>query len=289
MSKKVSIISLIVLTLVGALSAVLSVNMFASDVGNMGAGGAASMLITAPAALITCMLAAAILYVLRAYKRPTMMKKLSKTYLIIFAVVSGVGVLTSILGGIVVYGSLASSQPFPGYNIIFMVLHFLLLAGSIVSLVMINKQFPDDSEVFKMKVSHVFATIGWFLFLLLMLDRFGMFLTMPFYVYLRTLYMTFPFYLFLLVPVFLGVIKCFNIFEIVNKKTSMVLSIIALSLAVILFVVVIVIGMNNTSFISAVSQAMPFERLLSMPMEILVHIISYLAVGTILLVQSLKK
>ena len=52
---------------------------------------------------------------------------------------------------------------------------------------------------------------------------------------------------------------------------------------------VAIIGSKYTVFISAVSPAMPLERLASMPLELPIHLAASLAVLIILLVQAIKK
>ena len=290
MTKRMTIVALIGLTLAGSLFANLSMNMFFGYIPNMGPSAKdLTILIPIPAITITLMFAASILFVIRAYKRPNTLRRLSRTYLIIFMVLSALGLITSILVGAVVYRSFVTEYPFPGYTILFLILNALLLCGSIACLVMIKKFFKEDEEVFKVKVSHIFSTLGWFLFILLVFNRLGFLLAAPIYVYLRNLYLTFPFYLYLLVPAFLGVIKVLSILEIPSKKASVVLAVTGLSVEVVLFVYIFIVGMLNSQFISSISQAMPLERLASMPLEILIHGIALKAVGVLLLVQALKK
>ena len=47
-------------------------------------------------------------------------------------------------------------------------------------------------------------------------------------------------------------------------------------------------GMNDSAFISSVSQVMPLERMASKPLEMLIQLLSYLGVGAALIVQALK-
>ena len=101
--------------------------------------------------------------------------------------------------------------------------------------------------------------------------------------------MTFPFYLFLLVPVYLGTVKVLDVLGYFEKpKLKMILSIAGLACTLVLFVAIAIPGVLNTAYVSSVSTAMPLERLASKPVEILIHLFSNLAVGIILLVQSLK-
>lgn len=289
MSKKITIYALIVITLLGSLIATLSVNMFFNDVVNLGAGLTnGTILVSIPADTITCMLAIMALYVIRLYKRPGTFKKLTSTYLIIIAALGAIGMISSILAGALDYGALNSQYPFKGYLIIFMILNALALLCSCFAFFMLSKK-ENDEEIFKVNVLHCFTTAGWFLFILLMFNRTGMLISMPLYVYLRTLYMTFPFYVYLLMPLFLAVIKVLNILGILSKKTSLILSIVALALNVVLFAVIVILAISDTAFISSVSAAMPLERIASKPFEIIIHFLSYTGVAVVLLLKSLKK
>ena len=166
---------------------------------------------------------------------------------------------------------------------------FVLIDGGITYLWIKLSKMPEDEEKYKVKVGHVFKTIGLVLFALLAFNRFGMFLGAPAYIYWRSFYMTFPFYLYLLLGVFLGAIRVLDILGVLSKKTNLILTIVALSLNVVLFAVIAILGKADSSFISAVSPAMPLERLMSKPIELVIHFVVYLGVGTTLLVKALKK
>ena len=127
--------------------------------------------------------------------------------------------------------------------------------------------------------------MGWFLFAALAFNRFGAFLLMPVYVQWSSLYMTFVYYLFLLIPMALLVIK---VLGILGYKPLLIPVIVVAGLNVVLFGVTAAIGLNDSAFVSAVSAAAPLERLGSMPMEILIHFISYLGVSIWYIIKELK-
>ena len=288
MSKKSAIISLGITALIGCLLAALSINMFMADVLNKDIKFADSTLIASiPAVVITLESVAYFFYVIRLYQRPKTSRKLSMTYLIMLGVLSLIGLITAIIAGIVIYHGFFRPYPYPGYIIVNIVIHVLLIGSSTFGIVFCTKM-PEDEEKFKVTFKHVMKTIGWFLFMLLAFNRVGMFIASPIYVQWRTLYLTFPFYLFLALPGLLCIIKVLDCLGVLPKKLNLILSIVASVLNVVLFVVIVLIAMNNTTFISAVSPAMPLERLASMPMEIIIHFVSYLIVGTILLVHAIK-
>ena len=73
-----------------------------------------------------------------------------------------------------------------------------------------------------------------------------------------------------------------------KPNLKLILSIAGVACTVVLFVAIAIPGILNTAYVSSVSTAMPLERLASKPLEILIHLVSNLAVGIILLVQALK-
>ena len=141
-----------------------------------------------------------------------------------------------------------------------------------------------------MNAKYVFSTIGWVLFTGLVFNRLGTLLVSPMYVHWRTLYMTFPAYIFLVVGLCVGVVKLLRDLEILTCKKALIITISAiLGVNVALFVITLVLGLTDTTFISALSVVYPLERLASKPVELPIHFASYTAVLIILLVQTLKK
>lgn len=288
MNKKFTIISLICLTIVGALFTMLGSNMFFADISNIAVGFARStILITIPAAIMAVMFALGIFYVIRAYKHPNCLKSINRLYLIIAIALNVVALSANIAGAFMVYGTLVSLSPFPGYTIIFMVLELAIIGGAIFGLVKNNKR-PDDEGKVKITFVYVLKTIGWFMFIMLMLNRLGTLLGAPFYAYARNLYETFPFYLYLLVPTYIGALVVLTSFKMIDKKKALLLTYISIGVNVVLFAYIALMGINDTGFISSLSEAMPLERLASKPLEMLIHFVAYLGVGAALLVLNLK-
>lgn len=288
LKKKYLIICLACVTFVGAWFAMLASNMLGSDLANKDVG-LANMTIFAsmPAVFVALTFVVALLYLVRVHKHPDCKKRLSRLYLIYLIVFGALGFVFSILTGTTVYHSFVSPNPFPGYLIIFMVLEVISICAGVFFLLKVKK-LPEDTGKIQIKVSYVFKTIGWFLFICLLLNRLGMFVTFPFYVYLRNFYKTFPFYLYLLLPTFLGVIEVMHIFKWGDKKLISILTYVALGLNVVFFAYTVLMGINDTGFISSVSVVMPLERLASKPLEILIHFLAYTGVGVALIVQNKK-
>ena len=284
MSKKFVMISLALIAIFSSLLTFYASNLFFSDVANFGSGSP-TLFVTFPALLLGAMFVAAALFIVRFYQRPNSRKVLSRNYLFIAIALACFAVIFAVLGGVINYRGNFLSYPFPGYLIIMIVLNVLIIAGAAITLFKVVLKMPDDTEKYKVKPLHVLHTLGLFLLISLAFNRFGAFLLMPVYVQWSSLYMTFVYYLFLLIPMALLVIK---VLGILDYKPLFVPTVVVAALAVILFAVTAIIGINDSAFISAVSAAAPLERLGSMPMEILIHFVTYLGVSIYYIIKELK-
>ena len=275
MSKKKTLIAFIILAIVGSLVAFYASNMFFADVANFANGiiGGTTIIVSLTGLLLGALFVTALLYVARSYNKPQYKKRMAATYLIIGMVLSFLGLLTALLGGIIHYGSLLAPYPFPGFLIIMMVVHLAIFVCALITLLKFVKPLPKDQEKKKITVKHIFYTLGWFLFVSMTLNRFGAFLFLPSYVSFRNLEVTFLFYLYLLVPMAILVKKGLDVLEINFKK--MVYSWVLLGVSLALLIAIVLIGRSDTAFVSAVSPCMPLERLASKPLEIIIQSLSY--------------
>ena len=144
----------------------------------------------------------------------------------------------------------------------------------------------DDEERIKINFLYVLKTIGWVMFIGMVLSKLGLFLTMPVYVYVRNLYYTFPTYLYQLLPLYLGVVLVLYNLEILPKKVTFIMSIVGLGVNVLLFAYTVIKGLGDTSYISSISQLYPIDRIASLPIEILIHFLAYAGVGVAILLLS---
>ena len=278
MSKKFAIISLSVLAVIGSLVTFYASNMFFSDVSNFGAGFSKTTLFASLSMMLFgAMLITTPLYVLRLYQRPNTKKRLTRTYSIIAAALALFGLIFTVLAGVINYHSFVKPYPFPGYIIIMLIIHLCVLAGAVFAFVKYVRPMPEDTETFKVKPLYALHTFGLYLLIALAFNRFGAFLLMPVYVQWSSLYMTFTYFLFMLIPMALLVIKTLKILEIGKSYFVPVVAVAALN--IVLFAITMIIGANDSAFVSAVSAAAPLERLGSMPMEILIHFVAYLGVS----------
>ena len=96
------------------------------------------------------------------------------------------------------------------------------------------------------------------------------------------------YYLFLLIPIVLLVIKILRILEI--GKDLFILSLVVAILNLGLMIAILLLGKNDSAFISSVSAAAPLERLGSMPMEIFIHFFVYFGVSLYyIIIEKLRK
>ena len=288
MSKKFSLIALAIIAVLGSLVTIYACNLFFTDVPYFGP----DIMNTAIFASLTALLfgayfVMAAMYIARIHLRPKTIKRMSSTYLKTTIVLAGFGLVFAILAGVVNYGgNFLSKYPFPGFVIIAIVTHLLILAAALFVFIKFVRPLPEDEEKFKVSAKHVFFSMGWFLFVALAFNRFGAFLTMPCYVELRNFYLTFVFYLFLLVPMAILVKKVLDVFEI--KFNSFLYVIILFAINLVLFVAIAIIGMNDTTFVSSLSPAMPLERLAAKPVEIIIHIASQFGILLAWLIREIK-
>lgn len=288
MSKKFSLIALAIIAVLGSLMAFVASNLFFTDVPYFGPHIMdTAIFLSFTALLFGAYFVIGAMYIVRSYLKPNIRKKMSKTYLKTTMVLAGLGFVFAILAAVINYnGNFLASAPFPGFIILMMVMHLLVLGGSIFALLKPVKALPEDTEEFKVGAKHVFFTMGWFLFIALAFNRFGAFLTMPIYVELRNFYQTVFFYLFLLVPMAILVKKVFDVFEL--KLNRFIYVIILFAINLVLFIVVAIIGLNDTTFVSSLSPAMPLERLAAKPVEIIIHFASQFGILLAWLIREIK-
>lgn len=290
-TRKLALIILPIIAVVASLYVAYASNLFFIDILNKAIlfEKGTTLLVTFPALFLAATFVLAFFYVYRLAKRPKTFKRHTRLYLIINTVLNSFGFSTSILAGAIVYGNLFSIYPFPGYCFIFMMFHLLLLAADIFGIIFIQLKVKDDEEKFKVKVGYGFATFGWFMFACLVFNRLGTFLMLPMFVSYPTLGMTFPFYLFLLFPVGFGIYRVLVGLDVLtNKKVKIIVISSIFAVVLLLGIYTIIMGIMEPVFVSAISVSMPLERLAAMPVEIPIHMISYIAVGVILLVQAIR-
>ena len=264
MSRKLSYIILIVLVVVGAIFTFFTANLLFSDLANIFPGYKDNNFITSlPMCMTMNQFILAILYVARYIRRPQYVKSMTKKYLIIFMAFSVVGIITSIMSGVMIYHSFFKPYPIPAYCFTMILVNVILIAAAVYFYILAVKRMPEDKEKRPFSVKHVFKTIGYSLGIFFVLERFGAALYFPFYIQWRTIYMSWPFFFTLLAPMsmcvqsFLYVIPKYK----ENLRVGLIFAIVNLGVAFAAHLAICITGYFNSKLLSAISPAMAIDRL----------------------------
>lgn len=278
MNKNILIACLLIAIVVGSLATFHVCNFIFGDIANLGTGLINNTsLVNLPIAMFAAITICVPFYLLRLFKKPKNIKRLSTTYCIIVFCLSLIGLIGSLLSGLLVYRSFIKPYPFPGYLIIGIIIHSLLMTGMPIIYFLFVRQLKEDEERFKVTPRYVLYSIGMFMFVGLAYNRFGALLMSGLFMTSNTFLMTVPLYLSLLIPLALLIIKTLSI---VYRNVKLSIPIIAIMVInIFLFIITIIIGYDNTLFISAVSPVLPLERLASFPLEIFLHFFINLGVS----------
>ena len=291
MDKKKAIIVLIFLALAGSALTFYGLNLLFSDMANMFMASITVDIVSSlPGFIFSLDFILMTIYVIRLIRRPQYRKRMTLTYLIILGVFSLLGVITSILSGVLVYGSLVAAYPFKGYMIICLVIHSLLLFFSVGAYYNAYKAMPEDEKRRKMSVHYVLYTVVLSIFICFAYYRLGAVLLSPMFIHWRTLYLTWPFYLSMLIPTAILVHTLLYVFGIYQEhpRGGIIHAGVCLGMSVALCLTVILLGMNNTQFISAVSPVLPLERLASLPIDTIVFTLLTIGFSVYELIYSIR-
>ena len=161
MNKKISIIVLVILALLGSFILFYATNLLMYDLGlNFYGFQELSIISSLPLFMIGLAFPLAAMFILKVQKYPNSKRQLVKIYSIVLAVYGFIGVVTSILTGTMVYGSLFAKYPFPGYAFICLLGNLVLLVGALLVRFIFVKKLPEDTETNKVTVKTVFKALG---------------------------------------------------------------------------------------------------------------------------------
>ena len=270
MKRNTFIITLVILAIIGSIVTFYTSNLLLSDVSNNFYGfHDVNFISSLPGFFFALDFILASIFVIRYYRYPDYKKKTINLYTIILAVFSLLGFVFSILTGAIIYRSFITPYPFFGYTIISLIVHLLLIVSSICVNMFVRKKLPQDTAQRKYKFSYIIYSIVFPIALFFAYNRFGAFLLAPFYVQFRTLYMTFVFYLSLLLPISLMIHVVLYYLDFYKKRegVSIIVVVALMVFNLILGIETLVLGANNTQFISAVSPALAIERLITLPVD----------------------
>jgi len=277
----------IVIIIVGSFVNFFCTNMLLSDVSNMFHD---TMFISSiPAFVFACYFVLALLYVLRLGRRSQYKKRMTQVNTTAWIIFASVGLISSVVSGIVVYKSFLAPYPFPGYGIIAIVVHLAALIFSIYWKIKASK-WADDLEKRKKTFKHVLFTFVCVFIFYVAFNRFGALLWAPVYVQVRTLYLTWPVYVSFLIPLALLVHNILYITGVFVRKPAagVVYDIMVILATLLLTGIVVKNAMEHTLFIAAVSPAFALDRLATKPIIIFVAFGIELAFGGYLLGLSIK-
>lgn len=291
LSKKYSVITLVLLALVGSFIMFYATNLLMYDVGlNTYGFQELSIISTLPLFMIGLSFVAAFMYVLKSVKYQNSQRKVLKTYSIVIASFALVGLITSILTATTIYKGFFAPYPFPGYGFVCLLGNLALIALAALCFFVFSKKIPEDTEENKIKVKTVFKALGLGFVIFFAFDRFGSLLWAPSYLQARSLYITWIFFVFMCVPLLTVIYVAFDYFGYTLKefKARKIFLLVTIGIHVVFAALTLIIGATNPLFVSAVSNAIGLERLASMPVVVLLMVVGYTAFFVVQIVKLLK-
>ena len=260
---------LVVFVILGSLATFFGTNLILSDVSNMFYMTITKdVLSSVPMFVVILEFIFAILCVARCIEHPNYEKRIMRHYTKIIFVVSILGMASTIAAYEICYGDIKAPYPFK-YAGVVLVLWHLLCWKTADTWTWKAKKWEDDPERQKISVLYVLYNVLLGLFIFYALNRFGAFLMIPTFVQVSTLDKTFPLYICLILLMVL-LVNAFQVRLGMNAKkakVSLITSVVVLVVGVLGFAYVMLIGMKDTRYISAVSPVMPIERLLTKPID----------------------
>jgi len=273
MKKALPVISLIIVAIVGSFVNFWGTNLILSDVSNMFYGVHDSNYIASiPFFIVVLDFNFLMIYLYRLNKKPEFKKASTITYMVIFWVLSVVGIITTIISGIKVYGSFIAPYPFKGATLVILLTHFLIMVASVVVIFIADSKMEPDVGKRKITFKNSVFTVLLFFMIYLAFDRFGAFLWSPTFIHWRTFYMTWPFYLGLLAPMaqlvhtYLYTFKEFK----AKPKAGVIYGWVLLGIVLASNIYTFIIGYFNTTFVSVISPMLALERLATLPADVII-------------------
>lgn len=264
MNKKIASIVLIVLCVLTGIFTFFGANLLWSDVANMGYGVKdANIIASFPLVMTFCQAILGVIYLSRYIRRPQYVKSMTKKYLIIFMCFSLVGIVTSIMSGVMIYHSFVKPYPIPAYCLTMIIINVIFIASGVYFYILTCKKMKDDETKRKFNIFYVLYTFATSIIMFFVFERFGAFLYFPFFIEWSTINLTWPFAITLLVPMSMAVQMFLYNYPKYNEKPlgGLIFAIVNLVLGVSSNVAMGIIEYYNTKAVSAVSPAMAIGRL----------------------------
>lgn len=232
-----------------------------------------------------------IFFVMRLYLHPTHEQRMLLVYGIVLGCLSLLGIIFNTLSGIIVYGSFIEPRPFPGFHIIMYIYHILMLALALTMIFYMRKKvINDDIIIHKTNGAYVFKTILWSLIYFTALNRLGAFILSPVYIQWSTLALTYPAYVALLLPTIILINDLIYIFNGYKKAPSIgiVVSSFVIFFSAFCFAQIIIRGQSDPLFIQLVSPINPIGRLLTFPYDTVLQMVVAGGLGIYTLFNSIR-
>lgn len=281
LSKRVTILILILLVLAGSFVTFYATNLILSDVSNMFYMTITQDVITSiPIFMIAVQLIAATLFINRLYIRPQYTKKTFILFMDWITLPALIGCAATVVAGPLMYGSMTAPYPFKGATIFCLIWHIAMFLIS-TFLSTWAQGIIDDVEKKKMDFKYIVYTIFLAVLVFFAFNRFGALLWAPIYAQTRTLYLTWPFYVSLALPMLLLLYIPITSFELDKKNRWFTVWYVAaiIVLNIVFAIIVFKTGKENPLFISAISPALGIERLLTKPVDVIVQFVLLLLLG----------
>ena len=291
MSKKTAGIILIILIVVGSIFTFFTANLLFSDLANIFPGYKDNNFITSlPLCMTMNQFILAIIYVARYIRHPEYVKSMTKKYLIIFMAFSVVGIITSILSGVMIYHSFFKPYPIPAYSFTMILVNVIFIAAAIYFFILTIKRMPEDKEKRPFSLKHVFHTMGISFMVFFSLERFGACLYFPFYIQWRTIYLSWPFVFTLLAPLSMLIQSYLYIYPKYNKKplAGLIFAIVNIGVALAAHLAICITGYFNSKLLSAISPAMAIDRLDCSTKSLILILVVTFGIGILGLVYAIK-
>ena len=291
MSKKIAGIILIILIVIGSIFTFFTANLLFSDLANIFPGYKDNNFISSlPMCMTMNQFVLAIIYVARYIRHPEYVKSMTRKYLIIFVAFSVVGIITSIMSGVMIYHSFFKPYPIPAYCLTMILVNVIFIAAAVYFYILTIKRMPDDKAKRPFSLEHVFHTMGISFMVFFSLERFGAFLYFPFYIQWRTIYLSWPFVFTLLAPLSMLIQSYLYIYPKYNKKplTGLIFAIVNIGVALASHLAICITGYNNSKLLSAISPAMAIDRLDCSTKSLILILVVTFGIGILGLVYALK-
>lgn len=273
LSKRVTILILIALVLIGSFVTFYATNLILSDVSNMFYETITQDVITSlPIFLISVQFVAATFFIHRLYIRPQYTKKTFILFMDWLTLTALLGCAATVVTGPLMYGNMTAPYPFKGASILCLIWHIAIFLVS-TFLSTWAQGIIDDAEKKKADFQYIVYTIFLAVLVFFAFNRFGALLWAPVYAQTRTLYLTWPFYVSLALPMMLLMYMPITSFELDKKNRWFTVWYVSaiIVLNIVFAIIVFKRGMANPLFISAISPALAIERLLTKPIDVIVQ------------------